>query len=271
MATVLVRRGLRRPRGGESVPRGGAPGPRPPCCSATSRVAVERIRVGGRRTERICVHGDYDVDGICATAVAVLVAARARRDGRVAAAEPLRGGLRRRRRDDRAARGGRRRPRTHRRLRHHGGRRGRAGARARARRDRHRSPPTRRGRCRTARSSPPARPTIRSRSSAAPASCYKLARALLGDDHPALARVLDLVALATIADVVPLVDENRALAAAGLRAMARTQPSRPAGADADGAGRSGCGRRGRSRRSGSRRGSTRPAASDDPTSRSSSS
>src|SRR5918996_4333846 len=48
---------------------------------------------------------------------------------------------------------------------------------------------------------------------------YKLAEALGVD----VSRQLDLVALATIADVVPLVDENRALAAAGLLALARTQ------------------------------------------------
>ena len=46
---------------------------------------------------------------------------------------------------------------------------------------------------------------------------YKLGQALLGSDAKVLDRHLDLVALATIAGVVPLVDENRALAIAGLR------------------------------------------------------
>jgi single-stranded-DNA-specific exonuclease len=52
---------------------------------------------------------------------------------------------------------------------------------------------------------------------------WKLGQALLGADSPELARHLDLVAVATVADVVPLVDENRALTVAGLRALARTQ------------------------------------------------
>ncbi len=77
-------------------------------------------------------------------------------------------------------------------------------------------------RFRTARSSRHARRTIRSPSSRGTGVAHKLAQALLGPGHPQLARQLDLVALATIADVVPLVDENRALAAAGLRALART-------------------------------------------------
>src|SRR5581483_8517172 len=52
---------------------------------------------------------------------------------------------------------------------------------------------------------------------------WKLAQALLGDEHPFLDRHLDIVALATVADVVPLVDENRALVLAGLRRLAQTQ------------------------------------------------
>ena len=42
-------------------------------CSATWRVACERIRAAVAAGRRICVHGDYDVDGIAATALAVLL------------------------------------------------------------------------------------------------------------------------------------------------------------------------------------------------------
>src|SRR3954469_5256102 len=52
---------------------------------------------------------------------------------------------------------------------------------------------------------------------------WKLGQALLGSDSDALARHLDLVAVATVADLVPLVDENRGLAVAGLRQLARSQ------------------------------------------------
>jgi single-stranded-DNA-specific exonuclease len=52
---------------------------------------------------------------------------------------------------------------------------------------------------------------------------WKLGQALLGAGSEALVQHLDLVAVATVADVVPLLDENRGLAVAGLRQLARTQ------------------------------------------------
>jgi single-stranded-DNA-specific exonuclease len=60
----------------------------------------------------------------------------------------------------------------------------------------------------------------------AAAVAYKLARALLeaaGEDPSYADEDLDLVALATVADVVPLRGENRRLARAGLRALAGTR------------------------------------------------
>lgn len=58
---------------------------------------------------------------------------------------------------------------------------------------------------------------------------FKVAQALVSDSgennalNPMLARQLDLVALGTIADVVPLLDENRSLVRRGLVQMARTR------------------------------------------------
>ena len=60
----------------------------------------------------------------------------------------------------------------------------------------------------------------------ATAVAHKLAQALLegaGEDPAAAAEDLDLVALATVADVVPLVGENRRLVREGLRALAGTR------------------------------------------------
>src|SRR5437868_10500694 len=71
-ASVLVRRGYGDPEDARAFLVGEQP-LHDPMLLGDMAAAIERIRsaiAGGRR---ICVHGDYDADGICATALAVLV------------------------------------------------------------------------------------------------------------------------------------------------------------------------------------------------------
>jgi single-stranded-DNA-specific exonuclease len=219
-ATVLVRRGLEQPAAARAF-LDAAPPAHDPFTLGDMTAAVERIRAAVAAGERVCVHGDYDVDGISATAVAVLVLKELGADVEYRLPSRFEEGY------------------------------GLAGETierlaeegvdlvltvdcgitaveevARARElgldvivtDHHRPG-----------EALPDCPVVATRPSEYPCPelcgtgvVHTLSRALLGDDHPAVARTLDLVALATIADVVPLVDENRALAAAGLRALART-------------------------------------------------
>jgi single-stranded-DNA-specific exonuclease len=220
-ARVLVRRGLADPAAARTFLEGAAPG-HDPFLLGDMAAACEAIRAAVAAGRRICVHGDYDVDGICATALAVLVLRELGADvewhlpsrfeeGYGVAGETL----------SRLAEEG-------------------CGlvltvdcgitavaeiADAKAAgldvvvTDHHRPGETL-----------PDCPVVATRPSRYPfpelcgtGVVYKLGEALLGADREALERHLDLVALATIADVVPLVDENRALAIAGLRALARTQ------------------------------------------------
>src|SRR5919201_2142638 len=123
-ASVLVRRGYGDPAQARAF-LAREQRPHDPFLLCDMEAACEAIRAAVTRGARLCVHGDYDVDGICATALALRVV-------------------------------------------------------------------------------------------------FKLGQALLGDDSPELRRHLDLVGVATIADLVPLVGENRSLAIAGLRTLART-------------------------------------------------
>jgi single-stranded-DNA-specific exonuclease len=220
-ARVLVRRGLADPEQARRFLAGDLPGHDPFQLGdmAHARETILRAVADGKR---ICVHGDYDADGICATALAVLVLREL--DADVSWHLPSRFeegyGVQRE---------------TLARLSGEG-----CGlvltvdcgvtaveeiAEARARglevvvTDHHR-PGERLPDC----------PLVATRPSQYPfpelcgtGVVYKLGQALLGEDSEALAAHLDLVALATIADVVPLTDENRALALAGLRMLACTQ------------------------------------------------
>ena len=220
-AGVLVRRGYDDPAAARAFLAGELP-PHDPFLLGDMAVACERIRAAIADGRRICVHGDYDVDGISATALAVhllrelgadvdwhlpsrfdegygVSAATLARladegcglvltvDCGITAVEEV------------------------------------ADARARGLEvivtDHHRPGETL-----------PDCPIVATRPSDYPfpelcgtGVVYKLGQALFGVDSEIPKRHLDLVALATIADVVPLVDENRTLAIAGLRALARTQ------------------------------------------------
>ena len=168
-ASVLVRRGLGDEAEARRFLEGALPG-HDPFALGDMREAVETIVAAVEAGARICVHGDYDADGICATALAVLLLRELERRRRLASALAVRGGVRPERPDADAARRGGLRPRPDGRLRHHGRRRGRARALARARGRRHRSPPSGRDVPGLSRRRAAEGRLSRSRASAAPAS-----------------------------------------------------------------------------------------------------
>ena len=218
-AGVLARRGFREEATARAFLAADDPGHDPRLLGDVDAAcaAIRRAIVDGRR---ICVHGDYDVDGICATALAVSVLRRLGAD--VDWHLPSRfeegygvslGTLARLAREEcglvltvdcgitaveeiREARA--------------------LGIDVVVT-DHHRP-----------RDELPDCPVVATRPSSYPFAelcgtgvVYRLLQVLAGnevrvDDH------LDLVALATVGDVVPLVDENRALVTAGLRRLART-------------------------------------------------
>ncbi|HZT93132.1 MAG TPA: single-stranded-DNA-specific exonuclease RecJ [Gaiellaceae bacterium] len=219
-AAVLVRRGYSEPAAARTFLEGEQP-PHDPFLLGDMEAACASINAAVEQGRRICVHGDYDVDGIAATTLAVLLLRELGAD--VAWHLP-----------SRFDEGYGVRSETLARLADEG-----CGlvltvdcgitavaevAEARERgldvviTDHHRPGETL-----------PACPIVATRPSTYPfpelcgtGVVYKLGQALFGVDSEVPRRHLDLVALATIADVVPLVDENRSLAIAGLRALART-------------------------------------------------
>src|SRR5690242_7764432 len=71
-ASVLVRRGYGDPAQARAFLAGEPPRHDPFALGQMEEACAALRRAVARRTP-ICVHGDYDVDGICATALAVLV------------------------------------------------------------------------------------------------------------------------------------------------------------------------------------------------------
>jgi single-stranded-DNA-specific exonuclease len=220
-ASVLVRRGYGDVEDARRFLEGALPG-HDPFALGDMRAAVEQLRAAIAAGKRICVHGDYDADGICATALAVLLLREAGADvawhlpSRFEEGYGLNGQTLTRLAEegfdlvltvdcgitavDEVA---------------HAHTLGLEVVVT----DHHRPADTW-----------PACPVVAPLKSDYPFAglcgtgvVWKLAQALLGEDHAFLDRHLDLVALATVADVVPLVDENRGLALLGLRRLAQTQ------------------------------------------------
>jgi single-stranded-DNA-specific exonuclease len=218
-ASVLVRRGFDEPAKARAFLEGALPG-HDPFALGDMREAVETIRAAAARGARICVHGDYDADGICATALAVFLLRELgacpvwHLPSRFEEGYGLNGQTLTRLAsevdlvltvdcgitavEEVAA--------------------GRELGLEIVVTDHHRPG-----------EAFPACPVVAPLKGDYPftglcgtAVVWKLAEALLGPGHPFLDRHLDVVALATIADVVPLVDESRALALAGLRRLAQT-------------------------------------------------
>ena len=71
-ASVLVRRGYGDPDEARAFLAGEQP-LHDPFLLGNMAGAVEQVQTAIAAGRRICVHGDYDVDGICATVLAVLV------------------------------------------------------------------------------------------------------------------------------------------------------------------------------------------------------
>jgi len=224
LAQVLVRRGLAEP--GRARAFLAAEEEHPPAAFAGIGEAVATIVGHVESGERITIHGDYDVDGVCATAM--LVRALRRLGANVDSYLP-----------DRAGDGYGLAAKTVQRLAARGTRllvsadcaitavEEVAAARALGMEvvvsDHH--APRADGVLPRA---PIVHPTVCAypcRDLCATAVAYKLAQALFeaaGRGPHELEPDLDLVALATIADVVPLLGENRTLVRRGLRALAAT-------------------------------------------------
>jgi single-stranded-DNA-specific exonuclease len=219
-ASVLVRRGYGDPAEARTFLEGAFPG-HDPFLLGDMPEAVAAIRAAVDRGARICVHGDYDADGICATALAVLLL----RELGAGAAWHL---------PSRFDEGYGLNASTLTRLAEEGFDlvlTVDCGITAVAEVEHARSLGldvivTDHHRPADAFPSCPVVATLKG-AYPFPGLCgtgvvWKLAEALLGGGHPFLERHLDLVALATVADVVPLLDENRAIARAGIRRLAQT-------------------------------------------------